>query len=328
MTDTLKHDHDSTAMGYGTSSESSAQDETMMNNKSIEEIRRQVESVYELPMIPDMASRILQLSADPAASVKDVVEVVEMDPSLAAQVIRYARSPFFGYQGNIDTIHEAIARVLGFDLVMNIALGISSGKVFNIPDDGPLGTKAFWRHAVYTAALTQALGKAMPRQMRPKAGTAYLTGLLHNIGFMLLGHLFRPEFMVLNKLAAARPNTSIAELEKRILGMGHAKHVVNMGHCQLGDWLMQSWKMPREVIVTVREHHNEDYKGEHCVYSRLTMVANRMLKRHGIGDARSEEVPEHILKSLYLSEELVERIFEQIMDGGEALDVMAQQIAA
>jgi len=328
MTDTLKHDHDSTAMGYGTSSESSAQDETMMNNKSIEEIRRQVESVYELPMIPDMASRILQLSADPAASVKDVVEVVEMDPSLAAQVIRYARSPFFGYQGDIDTIHEAISRVLGFDLVMNIALGISSGKIFNIPDDGPLGTKAFWRHAVYTAALTQALGKAMPRQMRPKAGTAYLTGLLHNIGFMLLGHLFRPEFMVLNKLAAARPNTSIAELEKRILGMGHAKHVVNMGHCQLGDWLMQSWKMPREVIVTVREHHNEDYKGEHCVYSRLTMVANRMLKRHGIGDARSEEVPEHILKSLYLSEELVERILEQIMDGGEALDVMAQQIAA
>ncbi|MDH5594455.1 MAG: HDOD domain-containing protein [Gammaproteobacteria bacterium] len=328
MTDTLKHDHDSTAMGYETSSESSAQDETMMNNKSIEEIRRQVESVYELPMIPDMASRILQLSADPAASVKDVVEVVEMDPSLAAQVIRYARSPFFGYQGDIDTIHEAISRVLGFDLVMNIALGISSGKIFNIPDDGPLGTKAFWRHAVYTAALTQALGKAMPRQMRPKAGTAYLTGLLHNIGFMLLGHLFRPEFMVLNKLAAARPNTSIAELEKRILGMGHAKHVVNMGHCQLGDWLMQSWKMPREVIVTVREHHNEDYKGEHCVYSRLTMVANRMLKRHGIGDARSEEVPEHILKSLYLSEELVERILEQIMDGGEALDVMAQQIAA
>ena len=328
MTNKLKHNHNSTAMGCDRDTGSAAQDETMIKHKSINEIRRQVESVYELPIIPDMANRSLQLSTDPAASVKDVVEVVEMDPSLAAQVVRYARSPFFGYSGNVDSIHEAISRVLGFDLVMNIALGISSGKTFNIPEDGPLGTKAFWRHAIYTAALTQALGKAMPRQMRPKAGTAYLTGLLHNIGFMLLGHLFRPEFMVLNKLAAARPQTSIAELEKRILGMGHARHVVNMGHCQLGDWLMQSWKMPPEVIVTVREHHNEDYKGEHALYSRLTLVANRMLKRHGIGDARSEEIPEHVLKSLYLSEELVERIFEQIMEGGDALNVMAQQIAA
>lgn len=328
MTITLKQDHISSDMGCDKGTESVAQPDNMMKQKSIEEIRRQVESVYELPMIPEMASRILHLSSDPAASVKDVVEVVEMDPSLAAQVIRYARSPFFGYQGNVDSIHEAISRVLGFDLVMNIALGISSGKVFNIPDDGPLGTKAFWRHAIYTAALTQALGKAMPRQMRPKVGTAYLTGLLHNIGFMLLGHLFRPEFMVLNKLAAARPGISIAELEKRILGMGHARHVVNMGHCQLGDWLMQSWKMPQEVIVTVREHHNEDYKGEHALYSRLTLVANRMLKQHGIGDARNEEVPEHILKSLYLSEELVERIFEQVMASGDSLDVMAQQIAA
>ncbi len=328
MTDVLKHSHNSTAMGCDRDTGAAAQSETMIKHKSIDEIRRQVESVYELPIIPDMANRILQLSTDPAASVKDVVEVVEMDPSLAAQVVRYARSPFFGYSGNIDTIHEAISRVLGFDLVMNIALGISSGKIFNIPEDGPLGTNAFWRHAIYTAALTQALGKAMPRQMRPKAGTAYLTGLLHNIGFMLLGHLFRPEFMVLNKLAAARPQTSIAELEKRILGMGHARHVVNMGHCQLGDWLMQSWNMPQEVIITVREHHNEDYKGEHALYSRLTLVANRMLKRHGIGDARNEEVPEHVLKSLCLSEELVERIFEQIMEGSDALNVMAQQIAA
>lgn len=291
-------------------------------------IKKRVEELYELPAIPDIASRILVLSADPNASVKEIVEVVEMDPSLAAQVIRYARSPFFGYQGKVDTIQDAISRVLGFDLVMNIALGISSGKTFDIPDDGPIGLKSYWRHAIYTAALTQALGNAMPRKLRPRAGTAYLCGLLHNIGFLVLGHLFRPEFSVLNKMIAANPKAPVTDLETRILGMGHAKHILGMGHAQIGTWLMQSWDMPTEVIVTVREHHNKDFDGDFALYPQLVQVANRLLKRHGLGDAESGELPAQLLEATYMSEELAERVLGQMLEGCDGLDFIANQIAA
>jgi len=293
-----------------------------------QDVKRRIQEVYELPAIPDMASRILHLASDPDVNVKSVVEVVELDPSLAAQIVRYARSPFFGYRGKIDSVQDAIARVLGFDMAMNIALGIASGKSFTIPADGPLGLKEFWRHSVYTAALTQALGNAMPRKLRPRPGMAYLSGLLHNIGFLLLGHLFKPEFLWLNKLVAANPDTPIADLEAQILGMGHARQMLGMGHAQIGTWLMQAWNMPEEVIAAVGEHHREDYDGDHAVFAHLVLIAGRLLKRHGIGDADSTKLPAEILESLYLNEELVGTVMERVFKGCEGLDVMASQIAA
>lgn len=292
------------------------------------DVKRRIQEVYELPAIPDMASRILQLASDPGVNVKSVVEVVELDPSLAAQIVRYARSPFFGYRGKIDSIQDAIARVLGFDMAMNIALGIASGKSFTIPADGPLGLKEFWRHSVYTATLTQALGNAMPRKVRPRPGMAYLCGLLHNIGFLLLGHLFKPEFLMLNKLVAANPDTPVADLEAQILGMGHARQMLGMGHAQIGTWLMQAWNMPAEVIVAVGEHHREDYKGEHAVFANLVLIAGRLLKRHGSGDAESTKLPADILDALYLNKELAETVMEKVLEGCEGLDVIASQIAA
>ena len=42
-----------------------------------------------------MADEILRLRADPSAVAKDLASVVEKDPSLAAQVISWAQSPYY-----------------------------------------------------------------------------------------------------------------------------------------------------------------------------------------------------------------------------------------
>lgn len=67
------------------------------------EIRRRIEQVYELPPMPEMARRILQLRGNPDASVADLAAIIEFDPSLAAQVVRYAASPFYAYRGKINS---------------------------------------------------------------------------------------------------------------------------------------------------------------------------------------------------------------------------------
>ena len=171
------------------------------------DIRRRIEQIYELPPMPAVARRVLQLRNNPGASVAELAAIVELDPSLAAQVVRYAVSPFYAYRGKIGSIHDAITRVLGFDMVMNMALGLATGKSFRNPCDGPLGLHAFWQHAVYSATLVQALAKRMLPNARPQPGMAYLAGLLHNFGFLLLGHLFLPEFKLLNKLVIAHPES-------------------------------------------------------------------------------------------------------------------------
>ncbi len=292
------------------------------------EVRRHIEELYELPPMPAVAQRILRLRADPLASAERLAAIVELDPSLSAQVVRYAGSPFFGYRGKLESIRDAIARVLGFDMVASMALGLAAGRAFRNPPDGPLGMQAFWRHSTYCAALVQTLAKAMPVGLRPRPGIAYLAGLLHNFGFLLMGHLFQPEFFLLNRLVAANPETPVTAIEKRVLCMGRARDVLCMGHPSIGAWLTHSWNLPDEVTVTVCEHHNEDYDGEHAVYPNLVLVANRLLRRHGIGDEIPEPPPEALLARLGLAPERAEEILEALMASGSSLDGIARYLAA
>lgn len=291
------------------------------------EIRRRIEQVYELPPMPEMARQVLQLRNNPDASIADLAAIVELDPSLSAQVVRYAASPFYAYRGKIDSIHDAITRVLGFDMVMNMALGLATGKSFRNPCEGPLGLHAFWRHAVYSATLVQALAKRMPPSQRPQPGLVYLAGLLHNFGFLLLGHLFPPEFKLLNKLVAAHPESPVTALEKCVLGMGQAQNLLEMGHARIGSWLMQSWQMPEEIVVTLQEHHNPAYAGDHAVFPHLVMISDHILKGRDIGDAPDAELPPFSLEVADLSEDTVLEVVEQLFENCGALDSMARQLA-
>ena len=283
------------------------------------EIKKRVQQLRDLPAMPQLALKIIELRADPNANAEKLGKIVELDPSVSAQVIRYARSPFFSYQGKVDSIQTAISRVLGFEMVMNLTLGLATARPFKIPAIGPMGLNAFWRHAIYSAALVQALGRELPQAIRPPAGMSYLAGLLHNFGFLLLGHLFKREFCILNSSISDNPDTPILQQELEVLGIEHG---------ELGAWLLAKWNMPEEIIVAVRHHHREDYEGPHAVYPQLVLLADRMLKGHGIGDAHTHELPVRLLEALGLQEIQTVMVMGRILEGVEGLNVMARSLAA
>ena len=283
------------------------------------DLKKRIQSLNDLPAMPEIARQIFVLRGDRLADADKLGKVVELDPSLSAQVIRYARSPFFGYRGKVDSVQSAISRVLGFEMVMNLALGIASARPFKIPVIGPLGLNAFWRHATYSAALVQALGRELPRAVRPPAGLSYLAGLLHNMGHLLLGHAFKREFCMLNNAVSENPALSVVEHEMALLGVHHG---------ELGAWLMESWNMPEEIIVAVREHHNPQYDGPHALYARLTLLADHLLKEHGIGDSPSHELPVEIMAALELEEIQIVMVMSRILEGCEGLNAMARNLAA
>ena len=282
-------------------------------------LRQRIESTTELPALPEIARAILRLHSDPDANGKELTSVIETDPSIAAQIMRYARSAFFGYKGEITSLHQAITSVLGFNLTLDIAVGLSLGKSFSIPRSGPMGLDQFWRHSVYSAALIERLIQVMPRQHRPLPGLGFLSGLLHNFGVLLVAHLFKKEAAMLQQIILANRDTPIIDLERQVLGTDHM---------EIGAWLMRKWNLQAEIEVAVAEHHNEAYRGVHAAYPKLCLVADRLLKRYRLGDGDSTEVPEEVLESLGISIEDAEGILEMIMIASEELDELAEQFAA
>lgn len=292
-----------------------------LNDKGNDEksgMRRKVQKVDQLPAMPGLATELIRIRNNPYAHASELAAVIEQDPSLAAQLLRYASSPLYAYQGKLESVEQAIVRVLGMDFVLDISFGLALGKAFNNPKEGPLGLNSFWKHSLYCAALTQALCNSIEFTRRPPAGMGYLAGLLHNFGFLLLGHLFPTQFVRLNKLVEEYPERDILELEREAVGVTHT---------EMGVWLMDAWDMPREIINAVSGHHDPEFRNAFSTYANLINIANALLKRHGIGDAPSMTVPQSLMKHFGLTEEQLEIALGTVMKDREGLDFMAGKMS-
>src|SRR3569623_1638383 len=198
-------------------------------------------------------------------------------------------------------------------------LGAAVGKPFKGPTEGRLGRNAVWLHAVYSAALMQALAEsAVPAAGRFAPGVAYLCGLIHIIGFLLLGHLYPADIATLNQALSASPNAEVPAIERQLFWTDHT---------QFGGWLMSQWRMPAEVVAVVRYHHDETYQGPYAGYVSLALIADRLIQRLEIGDARETKKTPALLKAVGMSEDTVLAVFQRLLDGRADLDQLAESLA-
>lgn len=295
---------------------------------SLESVSRKLEALYSLPPMPETAVRILHLTSDPESDVAQLAQLIERDPSLTAQLMRYARSPLFGYRGELKTIKDAVGRVLGFDRVAKLALSIAASKAFTISRFGPLGLEKFWQHALYNGVLSQALALMAAPALKLDDKEAYLSGLLHNFGMLLIGHLFPPEFKMLNKLRENEPEASMAEIEQQVFGMGCAQEFIALGHGSIGAILLKLWKLPETSVRVAAMHQNHHYTGADEHYVWLIQLANHFLAEQGIGDEPSTLDPMPLLEKLGISYESALQLAEATMDQCRGLESMVCSMAS
>ncbi|MFT5692751.1 MAG: HD-like signal output (HDOD) protein/prolyl-tRNA editing enzyme YbaK/EbsC (Cys-tRNA(Pro) deacylase) [Oceanicoccus sp.] len=292
---------------------------TAVSNFTELRIKQRLEDTLEFPPLPETARRIIKLRADPNADIKDLTNIVESDPPLAAQVVSWAASPYYAAPGKIKSLHDAIVRVLGFDLVLNLSLGLSLGETLKMPKDGVKGFTPYWQQSVYAAAAVEALVGAIPPKERPVMGLAYLSGLLHNFGYLILSEVFPPHFSSICRYQEANPYSSHGEIENHLLGVTRE---------QMGSWLMRLWNMPEEVCTAIRFQNEVNYVKEGSSYANLLFIAMRLLRKHGIGDAPLEAIPQSLFDSLHLDPEKAMEVIDNVMTSSADLDLMASNLAA
>lgn len=280
-------------------------------------VKQRLEETLELPPLSDTAQRIIKLRANPNADISDLAQIVETDPSLAAQVVSWAASPYYSAPGKIRSIHDAIVRVLGFDMVLNLALGLSLGRSLTIPRDGSHGIYPYWQQAVYMAAAIEALVTIIPRDQRPSFGMSYLCGLLHNFGYLILAEVFPPYFQTFCDMQDANPHVSDQVIERFLLGITRD---------QLAGSLMTLWNMPEEVAQGVRHQSDVNYRGSHFPYANLILVAKRLLQSHDIGRGPKLEIPDAVYASLHLDRDKAEATVANMLESSEELRLIASEL--
>lgn len=280
-------------------------------------IKQRLEDTLELPPLPETARRIIKLRADPEADISDLSNIVELDPSLAAQVVSWASSPYYSAPGKIKSVHDAIVRVLGFDMVLNLALGLALGKSLDTKVMTAKHMKSYWQNAVCVAATVEGLVTSIAREHRPGFGMAYLSGLLNNFGTLVLAEVFPPYFANVVRHFDVNPHIPRASVEQ---------HLLDVSSCQIAAWLMEIWSMPGEVVAAIRHQNNPHYQGEFSAYPKLIFVARQLLANKGFSNGTYQEIPDTLFEELHLDRETAEITVENILESADDLEAIADKI--
>lgn len=280
-------------------------------------IQKRLEDTLEMPPLPETARRIINLRVDPNAGISDLADIVETDPSLAAQVVSWASSSFYAAPGKIRSVQDAIVRVLGFDLVMNLSMGLALGKVLDMPKDEIEGHTPYWEQAVWTATFTGALATLIPRESRPETGLLYLAGLLHNYGYLVLAHVFPPHFSLVCRSAEVNHHVDPEFCEQHLLGITRE---------QIGSSLMRVWNMPEEVVTALRHQKNPQYLGEHAAYGHILYIATQLLRSKGIGDSAERPIPPELWEAAGLTEEEARQALDELLLMSDEMKMLANNL--
>ncbi len=138
---------------------------------------------FDLPPLPQVASRVLALASDPDAEPSQLTNLIQQDPVLTAKFFQTSNSASCGASRKIDSLTQAVAW-LGLNTVAGTAyaLSVQSG-VFDVRGYEQ-EVKGLWTHALASGFY----GKAIAGHIGQNEDTAFLCGLLHGIGKPFVMH--------------------------------------------------------------------------------------------------------------------------------------------
>lgn len=181
---------------------------------------RLVDEIFQsvkIPSLPEAAANLVMLCRDEHVSASELVRVIELDPALAAKLLKVANSSYFGQQQRVCTLTRA-AVVLGNDYLKAVALGFYVGTGWQHFDCPGFNIRQFWRDCILRACLAGQLATASEYRHRE---LAFLVGLIEDIGSLILAtHFGAPYIETLN--SHGRDFVQRRPIERSIFGTDHA----------------------------------------------------------------------------------------------------------
>lgn len=205
---------------------------------------QKLDEVDNLPTISSVYIALQAALSNMAAGAEDVAKVISEDMSLTAKVLRIVNSAYFSAaSGPIASVSKAVARI-GFAEIRRICSALEIIRSFKALQRA-INSEDFWKHCLMTAITTKVIDQYRATPSDFNEDTAYVSGLLHDVGQLLLNCYFPEVFKeVIHR--AESDNTPYADVERNMLGMDHG---------EMAGMLLERWHFPEAIIQAVNWHH-------------------------------------------------------------------------
>ncbi|UCF99969.1 MAG: HDOD domain-containing protein [Spirochaetaceae bacterium] len=248
-----------------------------------------------MPIIPDVATKILSIAEDKLdISFKDLEDIIKVDPSLTAKVLKIANSAMYARQREIKSLQMAIT-LLGFKNLKSLVLLVTASGSFARSQQDPF-YQYFWKHGILTAFLARHM--AIRCNRKDASEDCFIAGLLHDIGQVAFYNADKERYQPV-VTALIEGKTPVEGIENKIYANDHR---------QIGASLLKRWSFPDFYVDAAREHQSLNITSPHKASIFIVSTADLVseLVRTGSLEADSE----HLLGELIERVELTDSDFQ------------------
>jgi len=194
-----------------------------------------------IPSPPETLLRLMRTVEDEQATMGDLASIVEQDPGLASRILSVANSPALRQGRELKNLQTCLI-ALGTRLVRSLATCLSIQRLFDRSPKLDTSIVAdFWSHSLLVGEIARSVAELAEY---PNTDEAYLSGLLHDIGeLILLSALGEPyrRFLI-----NSTENPRLQAEERQLFGTTHA---------EVGSWLIDQWELDSVLADGVAFHH-------------------------------------------------------------------------
>lgn len=231
----------------------------------------------KLPVHPQALSAILQLDDHTEMNFRELDSLIRVDQGISAGILKLANSSFYSRGNKVTSLQNAIS-LLGFKLIRSMVVLLTTKSLFELGNYEKFRILVY-RHSIVVAIASKTLAKEIG--LAHLQEEAFIAGLLHDIGKVILNVQDRAKFIETLKLSLEQGLNSV-EAERRIFGIDHT---------EVGNAAAEAWKLPELLVYAIAHHEkfsNAAPKNEYEHIQLIVQYADAVAKKSGFGIYRAE----------------------------------------
>ncbi len=274
-----------------------------MSNIDSKVLRYKVENINTLPTVPGVLKRLSVIIEKPRITLVEISAFISNDPALTTKVLKMVNSAIYGFPGRIASVSHA-TMLLGLNVIKGLLLGVSVFELMQKTMNG------LYEHslacAIASRVIAQKKGLKEPEEIS-------VAGLLHDIGKVILLLEFPKEY-----------ETAMNEAQAKGISIYEAERIqFNATHANVGSWLAEKWRFPKNLIEVIEFHHRPTLSKNAPMETAIVHFADMLVRARAFGFAGENMVPEInpvAYEMLKLSETDIKDVLNEMEDNMDSAE--------
>jgi len=265
-----------------------------------------ISNIDQLPPLPEVASKVINMVSDPDVSFKLVAQEISKNQAMTANILKLCNSAFFSKGKEITSIDRAIV-TLGLKEVKYIVLLVAAKPVLDKPVSGyDLAQGDLWKQGLAVATMSRDI--AIAKKRKDCSDIVFTGGIIHNVGKVVIALFVQQAFRQILDLVQTG-NIAFHVAEKEIMGYNHQ---------EVGEKILVKWNFPPVLRSIVRFYQDPaSAPPEHMFEVSIVHIANAICLMGGVGignDGLYHEIKDEAIKKTGLTQTELEEFYTRVPD--------------